>query len=61
MAKRVASIEVRKQRGVMTVLFMGQSNRHQKYIQLSLPLKAIRIGDREFKTQLKTAVNETLA
>ena len=60
MAKGIAQVHVRKTKGHMTVIAMGQTPRGQKYIKQSVPLKATEPIDKDFKSEMKTAVDEML-
>lgn len=60
MANGIASIHVRTQRKRITVTGMGQTNRGTKYIKNSVTLKATKMTDKNFKSELAAAVNELL-
>ena len=61
MAKGIAQVHVRKTKGHMTVIAMGQTPRGQKYIKSSVPLSAIAPNDKNLKGEIASAVEEMLS
>lgn len=60
MASRAAQIEVRRERGKVTVLAVGRTGRGVKYIKGRKTLACPSIGDKNFKGEMATAVKELL-
>lgn len=61
MAKGIARIELKKQRGKLCVITMGLTPRGQKFLKQQVILKATSTSDPKFKSQLAAAVEELMA
>lgn len=57
MPNNVNTIEMRKQRGHLTVTSIGRTPRGTKYLKQSIQLKATSPSDPDFKDELAVAVN----
>lgn len=60
MANRIGTIEVRRQRGKLTVQGLGKTNRGQRFIQQTVEIDAKSMADKEFKEQMAAAVKQIL-
>jgi hypothetical protein len=61
MGNGLASVEVKKVRGKLTVIGVGRTMRGRKYFKDSIPTKATRTSDPKFKGELATAVDQLFA
>lgn len=57
---QAAAIYIRRSRGGLVVAAIGRTDRGQSYIKGSRNLKVKSMGDKDFKGQMKTAVDELL-
>lgn len=61
MAHGIGTIQVKRERGKLVVQGLGQTPRGKRFIRQTVVLSAPRIGAKEFKTELSTAVSEMMA
>ncbi len=61
MTSGIAAIHVKRQRGKVCVLGMGQTPRGQRYLAEIAVLSAERIEDLSFKAGLATAIKQIMA
>lgn len=60
MSHNSATIEVRRSRGTLVVNGLGVTPRGQKFIADQVKLSAHDFGDKNFKTELATAVKQII-
>lgn len=60
MSNGIATIQVKRQRGIVTVQGLGRTNRGQKFIKGNTGLSAVSFADPKFKGELLVAVKEML-
>lgn len=58
MAKGIAQVVVRRQRGKLNVQGLGQTPRGQSYIKKSVVIEAATMADKNFKAELSDALKE---
>lgn len=61
MSKGIASVHVRRQRGRLVVQGQGQTPRGQRFIRDTKELRVQKVSDKDFKTEMATAVDEIFA
>lgn len=61
MAKGIAQVQVKRQRGKLNVQALGETPRGQRYLKKSIAIDAPKMGDKKFKEQLPAAVEALFA
>lgn len=61
MATTITAVDVRKERGVITVIAMGQTARGQRVILKTIPLKVTSMTSPDFKGQMDAALKQLYA
>lgn len=56
MTNGIATVELKRMRGKLTVIGNGRTPRGRKYIKHAIPIKATRTSDKLFKSQMEAAV-----
>lgn len=60
MTSGIATVHVKKARGKIIVEGEGRTPRGQKYLKGNIPLKASKMSDKDFKSELAAAVAELI-
>lgn len=60
MREAVQQVQVRRQRGVLTVILFGRTGRGVKYIVGQQPIKAASTSDKEYKSEVAEATTKLL-
>lgn len=60
MANKIGQVHVKRERGKLTVIGMGQTPRGQRFIKERVVLNALDTQDPDFKTELAAAVKKML-
>lgn len=61
MSNGIGTVEVKRSRGKLVVQGLGRTARGTKFIRTTTELKAAKLSDKNFKSEMATAVDQMLA